>query len=104
MQLLACVHSRASGRLTERAHAELASHHRDRPGSDEESASDAERVEPSRSFEDLADEALLLAARRGGAADEVEHLAVLDSVEGNAFDPKAFVEVHGRHALVDNLL
>ena len=40
-------------------------------------------------LEDLAEEAGFLAAGRGGAADEVEDLAVLKAVERHALDPQA---------------
>src|SRR5919206_444467 len=43
----------------------------------------SERIEGCIPFEDLAEEALFLAAARGGAGEEVEHAAVLEAVEGH---------------------
>ena len=42
----------------------------------------------------------LLSAGRGGAADRVEHLAVLDAVIGDALDAAALVEIDRDDALV----
>src|SRR5579883_1109570 len=46
----------------------------------------------------------LLAGGRGGAADEVEDLAVLEAVIGEPADLAVLVEIDRDHALVDDLL
>src|SRR6266850_6892207 len=51
-----------------------------------------------------AEHALLLPARRRGAADIVEDLAVLDAVIGQPLDPAAAVEIDRDDAAVDFLL
>src|SRR5215467_6477494 len=59
---------------------------------------EAAEIEEARQIIDLA------SARRRGAADEVEDLAVLDAVIGEPLDPAVLVEIDRDHALIDGLL
>src|SRR5262245_49697848 len=59
---------------------------------------EAEQIEEARQVVDLAP------ARRRGAADEVEDLAVLDAVIGEPLDAAVLVEIDRDHALIDRLL
>src|SRR5262249_14830416 len=59
---------------------------------------EAEQLEEAREIIDLAP------ARRRGAADEVEDLAVLDAVIGEPLHAAVLVEIDRDHALIDRLL
>src|SRR5690606_2080643 len=61
-----------------------------------------QRAAPADAADELHQEVLVFAARRCGARDEVEHLAVLQAVIGNVFDPAVIAEIDGEHALIDD--
>ncbi len=60
--------------------------------------------EAQEAAEQVLNEALLGSAGRRGAADEVEHLAVLQTVVGDALDLLLRREINGEHALIGDFV